>query len=445
MPRAGHLIVITAFALLVIGAIMVTSAGMVVGAREPITLQSVLLSRQTIYLAAAVLAMAATIYLAPIRLLANWAGATAPDPLTGEIAGQPRNGWRLWPMWAVVLALLAFLAVVYIPGVGDPRKGAHRWMQLPIRDLTFQPSEAAKWLLIVIMAWYVVAMGPAIRKFFTGLVPGLAVIAVICGFIAIEDLGTAALLASVAVLLLIAGGARFWHFLLMVPPAAAAFAGLVIAEPYRVTRLTTFLRPFENPTGSGYHVIQSMIAVANGEVFGRGLGHGLQKFDYLPEDTTDFLFAIICEELGLVGAGVVIILYVVMLWAGMAIIRKQTTLLLKLIGLGIVSTVGIQAVINIGVVTGMLPTKGIALPLLSSGGSGWILTAAALGVLVAMDRLAEYDRSLAQTPHLPGPPQSLPGPEPTATPTATPTASSTSGGSPAMAVIAPTTAPAQPA
>jgi hypothetical protein len=151
-------------------------------------------------------------------------------------------------------------------------------------------------------------------------------------------------------------------------------------------RLVTFLNPYADPEGAGYHMIQSMVAVANGEVAGRGLGHGLQKFGYLPEDRTDFLFAIICEELGVAGALVVVALYGGMLWSCWTIIRREQAAILKLLALGVVATVGIQALINLAVVTGLGPTKGIALPLLSSGGTGWILTAASLGLIVAMDR-----------------------------------------------------------
>jgi cell division protein FtsW len=136
-------------------------------------------------------------------------------------------------------------------------------------------------------------------------------------------------------------------------------------------------------------MIQSMVAIANGQFWGRGLGHGLQKFGYLPEDQTDFIFAIICEELGVPGACVVVALYLGLLWSAYAIIRKQTIPILKFIAIGITATVGIQAIINLAVVTGLGPTKGIALPLLSSGGTGWILTAASLGLLVAMDRFAD--------------------------------------------------------
>jgi cell division protein FtsW len=172
---------------------------------------------------------------------------------------------------------------------------------------------------------------------------------------------------------------------MFIPPAAAGFVALVIASPYRLTRIETFFNPYLQPQKAGYHMIQSMLAISGGEGPGRGLGYGLQKFGYLPEDTTDFLFPVICEELGVAGAAVVIGLYVLLLWAGLSIVRREGTLVLKLVGTGVLATVGLQALINLVVVTGLGPTKGIALPLISSGGTGWIMTAASLGLLVAMD------------------------------------------------------------
>ena len=145
-------------------------------------------------------------------------------------------------------------------------------------------------------------------------------------------------------------------------------------------------------------MIQSMLAVAGGEGFGRGLGFGLQKFGYLPEDTTDFLFAIICEELGIAGAAIIIVLFVVIICMGCAIVIRERSTMLRLVALGIVSTIGFQAIINLIVVTGLGPTKGIALPLVSSGGTGWLLTCFSIGILMAIDRTqAAYEPALGSS------------------------------------------------
>jgi hypothetical protein len=224
------------------------------------------------------------------------------------------------------------------------------------------------------------------NSFWFGLLPGLAAAGAVAGFIVLEDLGTGALVGLVAGIMLIAAGARLWHIALLAPLPIAGIAAAIITNPYRIHRITSFLDPYQDAQGKGYHMIQSMVAVANGQFFGRGLGHGLQKFGYLPEDTTDFLFAIVCEELGVFGAALVIFLYGALLWCILSVIKREPSRFLKLVALGVMATVGLQALINLAVVTGLGPTKGIALPLLSSGGTGWILTAASLGLVIAMDR-----------------------------------------------------------
>jgi cell division protein FtsW len=388
MLRAGQVIVICVFALLTLGVVMVTSAGMTIDPKAPVTVQSVLLSRSTIYMALALLAMGVVALAAPVRWLAR----------VDEGLGGGGNGWRMPLLWAGVVTLIALCAVVYLPGVGAAKKGSHRWLELHIPGLgaqSVQPSEFAKWGMVLLMAFYAASMGSRLGRFFTGLLPGLVALGAVAGFVVLEDLGTGVLIGAAAVVTLLAGGARFWHFAMMVPVGLAGFVAAVLAQPYRMKRVTSFLDPYQDPLGTGFHMIQSMVAVANGQIFGRGLGHGLQKFGYLPEDTTDFLFAIICEELGLFGAVLVVSLYAGLLWAGVRVVRKQTAPMLKLLGLGVITTVGVQAAINLAVVTGLGPTKGIALPLLSSGGTGWIMTAASLGLLVAMDRLNEEQEALA--------------------------------------------------
>jgi cell division protein FtsW len=422
MLRPGHVIVICAMALLTLGVVMVNSAGMTVNARTPVTIESILLSRSSIYMGLAMVALAMTALLPVFRFTPGVPGRWMPfgakpaqtfDVEPNQAVSLPAlrrfGGWSLWPMWACVAILLAVMASVYVPGLSREINGSHRWLglKLPgIGDLSVQPSEIAKWVLIGVIAWYAWKMGSGLRKFFTGLMPGLAAIGIVAAFVVIEDLGTGVLIALVGSTVLLVGGARWWQFMLFVPPAAGAFAYAVHANPYRLTRITSFLDPYADPLGAGYHQVQSMIAVANGQVWGRGLGFSLSKFGYLPEDTTDFLFGIICEELGLAGAALVITLYIAMIWAGFMIIMAQRSKVMALIGVGIITTICVQAVINLAVVTGMAPTKGIALPLLSSGGTGWILTCACLGLLVNMDRFARRQRrresAAFTTPAAPG-------------------------------------------
>jgi cell division protein FtsW len=212
------------------------------------------------------------------------------------------------------------------------------------------------------------------------------VLGVVCIAVVAADLGTGFLIFSAGCVLLIAAGARLWHFLAFVPVGLVGLLAAIMMSPYRVARITAFLDPYADPKGTGYHMIQSMMAVMNGEGFGRGLGFGIQKFGYLPEDQTDFIFAIICEELGIGGALVIASLFAALIWFGVGIVRREKDVFLQLVALGIITTVAIQALINLAVVTGLGPTKGIALPLVSNGGTGWLLTSMSLGLLMAIDR-----------------------------------------------------------
>lgn len=398
MLRPGQAIGLSALALLVIGVVMVNSAGMSVDPANAVTIESILLSRSAIYM---VLAVAAMLIIA--RLPVRWMAARAErETDTAAAAAQPADDWfdswkSVWPMWLAVLLLIAVLASVYLPGIGREVNHSHRWVNLHLPGLdSIQPSEIAKWTLIGVIAWYGCRNARRMGSFWHGLLPGLCAAGAVSAVIVVEDLGTGALVGMVACLLLIAAGARLVHLLMLAPIPIAGLVLAILTNPYRVQRITSFMRPFEDVQGSGYHMIQSMLAVANGQFFGRGLGHGLQKFGYLPEDTTDFLFAIICEELGVFGAALVMFLYAVLLLSVLAVIRREPSRFFRLVALGVMATVGIQALINLVVVTGLGPTKGIALPLLSSGGTGWILTASSLGLVIAMDRTQDAARRAAR-------------------------------------------------
>ncbi|MFM9995337.1 MAG: FtsW/RodA/SpoVE family cell cycle protein [Phycisphaerales bacterium] len=408
MLRPGQVVILCVVALLGLGVVMVNSAVMAV---EPVEvtpfgplapddsegfwtiLRSIILSRWTAYAGLAVVTMVGAAMLPVGRLAQRFAAPRCE----GRTASAAPLGWRAAAP-ARVLAigagvLLVILSMTYWPGLGREVNGARRWFFVPVPGVghvSVQPSEIAKWGLIGLLAWYAASRGAAAMSSLTrGLAPALIAAALVAGVVAKEDLGTGVLVGLVACAVLVAAGARLIHFLMLTPVAVAGFIALVITSPYRVRRLATFLDPYQDPQGDGYHMIQSMAAVAGGEGAGRGLGHGLQKFGYLVEDHTDFLFAVICEELGVAGAAAVVGLYALLIWAGASIVARQTQPVLKLIGLGVLATIGLQAVINLAVVTGLAPTKGIALPLLSAGGTGWILTAASLGLLVAMDREAE--------------------------------------------------------
>lgn len=223
------------------------------------------------------------------------------------------------------------------------------------------------------------------RGFFTGLLPGLMLVLLGAGLVAVEDFGTGALIGAVGLALLLAGGVRWWHLGMWVPAVLGLAVYAIVSAPYRLQRLLMFLDPWKDPEGSSYHIVQSMTAIANGGLWGRGLGNSTLKFGYLPEDKTDFIFAIICEEMGVPGAALIIGLYLALIWVGITVIRQCEDRLSQLVGLGIIMTISAQAVMNMAVVTVVVPPKGIALPLVSAGGTGWIVTAAAVGLLASLD------------------------------------------------------------
>jgi cell division protein FtsW len=290
------------------------------------------------------------------------------------------------PVAWLVLAMIGLLLVVHMPGIGREANGARRWISLGF--VGFQPSEIAKWGMVVTLAWFAARRAAAMRQFFSGFVPPMLLTIIVCGLIASEDLGTAVLIGAVSVGMLLAAGCRPWHAALLLPVGALGVIYAVLTSDYRVNRVKAFLDPYADPQGIGYHILQSMGAISSGGLAGRGLGNSVQKFGYLPEDTTDFIFAIICEELGVIGAAVIVSLYILLLLCGFSIVTRVQHPFQRLLGLGVLLCVGLQALINIAVVTGAAPTKGIALPLLSSGGTGWVLTAFCIGLLVSMEREA---------------------------------------------------------
>lgn len=320
------------------------------------------------------------------------------------------RGW--WnPVWFAVIVALILCGMTLVPGVGKNVNGASRWLVIgPAGSgISFQPSELMKWTLVVGLAWYCARRRGVMHRFWWGLLPGLLLVGLACGLIVIEDLGTAALIGAVALCVLIAGGARLWQLALMLPFAVGGIVAAIIQSPYRVKRLTAFMDPWADSQGTGYHPIQSMLAFAQGGVEGNGLGQSIQKY-YIPEDTTDFVFPIIAEELGFGGAVLVVGLFLTILWVGFGIAKDTQDTFGRLVALGVLLTVGLQAVINLAVVTVVVPTKGIALPLISAGGTGWIFTAFALGLVASLDNAKamkderekeKVEQPLTQIPQIP--------------------------------------------
>ena len=306
----------------------------------------------------------------------------------------PLPWWRIrnrfWISITTVLLVVAIglLAAVLHPKVGYEINGARRWLRLGGEDygLGFQPSELAKIALVVFLAAFYSRPGMRARSFWRGFLPPAVIVAAVACLIAKEDFGTGALVAMVAGLMMAAGGVSLWPLVSMLAPAAAAFYFFVYRVPWRWERFTAFLNPTADATGAGYHILQSKIAIGSGGWLGLGLGKGVQKYGYLPEDTTDFIFAIIGEELGLLGCGLLIAAFAILLILAGRIALRSSSKLGRLMAFGLAATIGLQATIHIGVDTGLLPAKGISLPFVSAGGSGLVLMAVAAGLIMSVGR-----------------------------------------------------------
>ena len=297
---------------------------------------------------------------------------------------------------ALVLALL-LLGAVMIPGIGLERNGARRWLQLP--GTTFQPSEFAKLAVIIALAHYGDRKGRQMDTIRYGLlIPG-TVLSLFLGLIFLEpDWGATALLATVCGLMLILAGTKLWH---MAPPVLVfgAVGGYLLSQnPVRLNRVTSWLDPEGTKQGVGYQAWQSLIALGSGGTTGLGLGNGRQKLGFVPEHQTDFIFSVIGEELGLVATVAIVIGFMLFVVCGMFIAMRARDFFGYLLASGLTLLVGIQAFINIGVVTGTLPNKGLPLPFISRGGTNLLAMLFCVGVLLSVARFAgreERSKSVA--------------------------------------------------
>jgi len=378
--RAGQGIIVISITLLMLGVVMVNSAGMQVSS-EALTFMDMFMSRPTMLAFFAIGAM-----FIGSRFPLRW--------LNLKLFSVPII-YCLIPL-SVILLLL-----VYAPSVGKEVNNSKRWVEFG--GFNFQPSEVAKWAMVAVVAWWSASHLDSMKLYRKGFIPPIVGIGAITAIIGVEDLGTAVLLFTVTCFILLAAGSKMWHFATFVPVALGGFYLAVFRSDYRMARLNTFLDPFQDPEKDGYHILQSLSAISEGGLSGLGLGNGIHKFGYLPEDTTDFIFSVICEELGLFGALAVVSLYIGLAVLGIHVVKKARTAFYQLFALGIVVTIGLQASINVLVVTALVPTKGIALPLLSNGGTGWLLTAFCIGLIDAIDRNASasstVQHAIAPTAH----------------------------------------------
>ena len=279
---------------------------------------------------------------------------------------------------------LALLVLVLVPGLGHAVNGSRRWLRLA--GLNFQASELARVLVLIFIASYAVRREAELRATFLGLGKPLALLLCVAGFLIAEpDLGAATVLFATGFGLLFLAGARLRYVLAMTAAAGALFAVAAMSSSYRMRRITAFLDPWADPFNSGFQLTQSLIAIGRGQWFGVGLGASVQKLFYLPEAHTDFLFAVLAEELGLVGVVVTLALFLALVWRSFTIARLAAQAGLKFpayLAAGFGLWVGTQAFINVGVNMGVLPTKGLTLPLMSYGRSSLIVALAWVGLLL---------------------------------------------------------------
>ncbi len=292
-----------------------------------------------------------------------------------------------WQQFSPILLLIVGIMLMLVPIIGTTVNGATRWLSIgPIR---IQVAELAKFAFAVYMAGYLVRRHQEVRENLKGFYKPIGVFAVYAGLILLQpDLGTVVVLFVGTVGLLFLAGARLLDFFALILAGAALFVGLVLAAPYRMRRVTSFMDPWQDPFGSGYQLTQSLMAYGRGDWFGQGLGNSIQKLEYLPEAHTDFIFAVIGEELGFVG---IIVVLAVLLFLVLKAIKLGNQCLLNdkafegYLSYAIGIWIGFQTVVNVGASIGMLPTKGLTLPFISYGGSSlWVMTATAM-ILIRID------------------------------------------------------------
>lgn len=292
--------------------------------------------------------------------------------------------------WIGLVCILALL-LVYVPNLGMVKNGARRWIGL--FGLSLQPSEFVKIGLILYMAKFISERHQRLVELRRGVIPPLLVLGTACVLILLEpDFGSAVLIGSVGIVMLYMGGIRLVHLGLMSVSVMPFLYLLAWGAEYRRRRLLVFLRPWDDPMGDGFQVVQSLIALGTGGLHGLGIGGSVQKLYFLPYPYSDFIFAILGEETGLMGCCVVLGLYGVLVLAGFSIASRCPDLFGRLLVSGVVTLIALQAIIHAAVVAGMLPTKGLPLPLISFGGSSLVATFIGLGLVMNVARMERVIR-----------------------------------------------------
>ncbi len=299
--------------------------------------------------------------------------------------GYRRMARLAYPL--LVLAMLLLVAVL-VPGLGTTVGGAKRWLRMP--GISIQPAEITKVAWVIYLSYSLAKKREKVQHFSIGFAPHLFVAGLLVLLCMLEpDFGSSVSLLFLLFVLLFAAGAKLSYLVGMVLGAIPLAYGAIASSPYRMKRITAFLDPWANRQGSGYQVAESLMSIGSGGVTGLGLGDGRQKLFFLPEAHTDFIFAIIGEELGLIGVGGLILLYGLVIWRGVRAALNASEAFGTYLGLGVVSLIAFQATVNMAVAMGAVPTKGLTLPFISYGGSSLIMLMFAAGLLLSISATAE--------------------------------------------------------
>jgi len=358
--------------LLCLGLVMVTSASITIADRlygEPFYF----LYRQAVYIAVG-LVMAAVVLRIKMEYLEQYGS------------------------WLFVIGVM-LLALVLIPGIGREVNGSTRWLSLGVMNM--QPSEIMKLGVVIYVAGYLVRHGEEVRTSFWGFLKPMLLLIVVCLLLMLEpDFGATAIIVATTLGMMFLGGVRLWQFALLLLMVVSVLAVLAMSSPYRLERLTVFINPWADPFNHGFQLTQALIAFGRGEWFGVGLGGSVQKLFYLPEAHTDFLFAVMAEELGMIAALLLLFLFVYIIWRAFAIsaqAERQGRLFDSYLAAGLGIWIGLQVFINFGVNMGLLPTKGLTLPLMSYGGSSIVIMCMAIALLLRIDHESRL-RRLGENP-----------------------------------------------
>lgn len=307
------------------------------------------------------------------------------------LAQYPYPRLRKWIRPALVACALLLIAVLVL-SLGKTAGGARRWLSLG--PVSFQPAEMLKIVLVVYLADTLARKGERITSFVQGVLPSLVILGGFSVLLLMQpDLGTAVIVITVGLVMIYLAGARFTQLLSLGLAALPVVFLLIFQVDYRRRRLDAFLDPWQEPLGKGFQVIQSYLALGSGGLWGRGLSESQQKLFYLPAPHTDFIYSIVGEELGFVGTFGMLLFFGFLIWKGLAIARRCSDDFGKLLAAGITVLIGLQTVINMGVTTGLVPTKGTTLPFISAGGSSLFFSLAAIGILLSVSRCAPEEEA----------------------------------------------------